>query len=220
MTSLAVAQMPQQVNSQAPQNFAGWGLYIAEGTTTYGRDGGDILMMMNYSHRISKTVEVEFGLQYLPVMRLFERNSRILRDSIPYISLSWLGDISFMIQPFDGILQRFRIGIGPTLTTHTVMIKVNPNGNIAPGIIDSNGVQIIPNAVVPASYANTRLTRGIGIGANLKIDYLVPIAPNIDICFRAQVQLFRASDMRQNAQSGTATDGGLGSLGAFIRVGW
>ena len=220
MISRAVVPIPQHVDNQIKSNFASWGAAVAEGTPTLGRDGGELLIIMMYAHNISAITEIEFGLANLSVLRLFGRNNRVVRDTLPYLSLSWIGDVSIMIQPFSGTFQRLRLGVGPTITAHNIMLKINSAGSIASGIIDSNGVQLTPQAPVPASYSEARVIRGIGLGVNIKMDYLVPIAPNVDICFRGQIHLFRSTDMRQNALSGSFTDGGLGSIGAFVRVGW
>lgn len=203
-------------------HHAVFGLSLASGSPNLGRDAGDVMISMLYAYRYAPTNEVEISLNYMPVQRLRELDGRVFPDSLGYISLSWVGDISFMFQPFSGVFRGLRFGIGPTLAMQSFLI--NNAGQRSSGgqlfLVDSNGIRSpLPIITVPA-YSDTHRAEGVSIGANLKVEYLVPLSHNFELCLRAQMQAFIPTNLVSVDGIGVGIGGGVGSIGAMFRVGW
>jgi hypothetical protein len=202
-------------------HHAAWGLSLASGSPNLGRDAGDVMISMLYAYRYAPTNEVEISLNYMPVQRLRELDGRVFSDSSGYISLAWMGDISFMFQPFSGVFRGLRIGIGPTLVMQSFLMKNSGQGTLSGGqlfFVDSNGVRSpVPIITVPA-YPDTQRSEGLSIGANLKVEYLIPLSQNLELCLRAQMQAFMPTNIV--SADGFGIGGNVGSIGAMLRVGW
>lgn len=210
-----IQQSTVQEHKKILNHFA-WGCSVAEGTPTYGRDAGEVLLSMLYARTLSPTSELEISFQHLPIQRY--RDYGRIDTTSPYISLSWFGDVTFMFQPFNGFLKGLRIGIGPTITLQSFMATANQGPLRIVRYADSAHTIPIVIAQTP-SRDDTQLTTTLGLGANLKVEYLVPLTHNVDISCRAQLHAFRASALLQNTFQNEVS-GGLGSIGVFLRVGW
>jgi hypothetical protein len=219
-TVIILAAQPRQESPHI--HHAAWGLSLASGSPNLGRDAGDVMISMLYAYRYAPTNEVEISLNYMPVQRLRELDGRVFPDSLGYISLSWVGDVSFMFQPFSGIFRGLRIGIGPTLVMQSFLMnnagQRNSRGQLF--LVDSNGVRsTLPILTVPA-YPDSHRAEGVSIGANLKAEYLVPISHNLELCLRAQMQAFIPTNLVSVDGIGVGIGGNVGSIGAMLRVGW
>lgn len=212
-----VIQSSRGQESKMILNHFAWGVGVAEGTPTYGRNAGEVLFSMLYARTLSPTSELEISFQHLPIQR-YQDYGRIVDTTSPYISLSWFGDVTFMFQPFSGFLKGLRIGIGSTITLQSFMATANQGPFRIVRYADSAHTIPIVIAQTP-SRDDTQLTTTIGLGANLKLEYLVPLTHNVDISCRAQLHAFRASALLQNTFQNEVS-GGLGSIGVFLRVGW
>jgi hypothetical protein len=223
-----VTHQPQGVAYNVPPiHHAAFGLSLASGSPNLGRDAGDVMISMLYAYRYTQTNEVELSLNYMPVQRLRELDGRVFSDSLGYISLAWMGDVSFMFQPFSGIFRGLRIGIGPTLAMQSFMMKsAGQRSSIGGGsngqlfLIDSNGIRTpYPIITVPA-YPDTYRAEGLSIGVNLKMEYLVPLTRNLEFCLRAQMQAFMPTNLVSTDGIGVGIGGNVGSIGGMLRVGW
>ena len=220
----AVAYNSQEVRYNNMQiHHAAFGLSLASGSSNLGRDAGDVMISMLYSYRYASTNEVEISLNFMPVQRFRELDGRVLPDSSGYISLSSVGDISFMFQPFGGIFRGLRFGIGPTLAMQSFMISNARQPSLTGGqlfLVDSNGVRTpYPVITVPA-YPDTHRAEGLSIGANLKLEYLVPLSHNLELCLRTQMQAFIPTNLVSVDGIGVGIGGNVGSIGGMLRVGW
>jgi hypothetical protein len=130
---LSVPYKPQEGVYKTVIHHAAWGISLASGSPNLGRDAGDVMISMLYAYRYAPTNEVEISLNFMPVQRLRELDGRVFPDSSGYISLAWMGDVSFMFQPFSGIFRGLRFGIGPTLVMQSFLMKNSGQGNLSGG---------------------------------------------------------------------------------------
>jgi hypothetical protein len=208
-----------------PSHFhhAAWGVSLASGSPNLGRDGGDAMISMLYAYRYAPTNEVEVSLNYMPVQRLHELDGRVFPDSSGYVSLSFVGDVSFMFQPFSGIFRGLRLGIGPTVPIQS-FVRSNAGRSAWQGgqifNVDSNGVRTpVPIITIPA-YPYTQRAEGLSIGANVKVEYLIAVSHNLELCLRAQMQAFLPTNLVSTDGVGVGIGGNVGSIGGMLRVGW
>lgn len=218
---LPVSNTSQEGDLYGHLHHAGYGISFAAGAPNLGRDAGDVMISLLYAYRYAPTNEIELSLNYMPVQRLREFDGRVLPDSLAYLSLAWVADATFMFQPFEGFWKGWRFGIGPTFALQSMMMQSSgAQSSLQLYTVDSNGVRRpLPVITLPA-YPDTYRADGISIGANIKVEYLIRIAQNIDFCLRTQLQAFTPINLVSTNGVGIGPGGSVGSIGGTFRVGW
>jgi hypothetical protein len=204
------AQLPAL---RSASNHIAWGGSIADGDGTLGLGGGQAMFNMMYSHSFTPALEGEFAVHYMPVQYWLKPPGWY--EDFRYITLTWIFDGSLMVQPFAGgtFLQGFRIG-GGLSARYLRALSTQYIGNSLSHI--GTDTTFRPNTQVANYAVNT------SIGANIKLDYLVPLSPRVDIGFRAQVVLlfFPFEGVIVQGSTFYTGRGGLGSAGVYLRLNW
>ncbi len=193
-------------------NHIAWGGSIAAGDGTLGGSGEPMFTMM-YSRSFASVLEGELAVHYLPVQ--YWRKPPGWYEDFRYITLTWIFDGSLMVQPFaeSTFLQGFRIGGGLSVRyLRALSTQYIGNG------LSHNGTDT-------TFYPNTRVANyavNSSIGANIKLDYLVPLSPRVDLGFRAQAVLlfFPFEGVIVQGSTFYTGRGGLGSAGVYLRLNW
>jgi hypothetical protein len=169
--------------------------------------------------------ELECALHYIAVHKLhtLDGDPTLFSDEPTFVALAWQADCAWTFQPFGGFLERFRIGIGPSFRylTATYVSRKDLSGPL-PSIIRPNPNGTIDTlATIPFGFRQIEFFQGLSFGAVIKIEYIVPLAPNIDFIARAQLHSYLPAMIRGGSSSFFGSSGvNLGSAGVYLRVGW
>lgn len=223
VSPLAVWTKPQEVVQ--PSHYLAWGISAAVGDVNLGDNRGDLMYSMLYTRRLSPTTELECGLHYIAVQKLhtLDGDPTFFSDNPTFAALAWQADCAWTFQPFQGFLERFRLGIGPSFRflTATYVRRRVPSGPI-PAILRPNPNGTIDTlAYYPLIFRQVDYFQGLSFGAVIKIEYIIPLSPNVDFIARAQLHSYMPPILRGGSSSFFGSSGvNLGSAGVYLRVGW
>jgi hypothetical protein len=223
VSPFAVLPKPQEVVQS--NHYLAWGISAAVGDVNLGDDRSDLMYSMLYTRRLSSTTELECGLHYIAVQKLhtLDGDPTFFSDSATFAALAWQADCAWTFQPFQGFLERFRLGIGPSFRflTATYMRRRVPSGPI-PAILHQNPNGTLDTlAFAPIVFRQVDYFQGLSFGAVIKIEYIVPLSPNVDFIARAQLHSYMPPIIREGSSSFFGSSGvNLGSAGVYLRVGW
>jgi hypothetical protein len=179
------------------RHHAGVGLSWAGGTPTLGGDG--IMFSGLYAYSLTPMLDMETSLNYLGRAEVSLLSSG---QNWGFLSSSWTGDVTFMARLFDAS-DRFRIGIGPSVQWHGFT-----RGSTLS--TDQNGV----TTREPIQFYETT-----SLGANLKVEYLIPLSQKLDLGLRGQIHAFSRPFSGPTYITGASYTGSVG-IGIFIRGNW
>lgn len=179
------------------RHHAGMGLSWAGGTPTLGGDG--IMFSGLYAYSLTQMVDMEMSLNYLGRTEWSLLSSG---QSWGRLSSSWTGDATFMFRLFDAS-DCFRIGVGPSVQWHGFTRGASSS-------TDQNGV---------TTRQPIQLYETTALGANLKLEYLIPISQKLDLGLRGQIHAFSAPFSGPPHVSGGSYTGSA-AIGIFVRGNW
>lgn len=193
---------PMSTLPNAPQDFFSFGLSYQQsvGAPYFSLQLSPMFSAL-YAHKFSSWLEVEAAVHF---------TGRSNSSNVPFgssMSLAQTFDISAMITPFaesKNGLERLRIGGGVSLQN---------------GTFTGTGAVANPQGVWELRDIFSSYQRW---GANLKLEYLMPISSNVDIGLRAQAYIFSDPLLKQGNYTVVGRTSLLPtvSIGGFIRFGW
>jgi hypothetical protein len=157
------------------QDYLGWGLSFASGSTREYRTG--IMLSTMYSHQYSEqwSGEVSFNL----AQRDYRISSLDLASNRTFAQTVIMGDITAFYRLFQNSRNRLLVGVGPSVQYQNVFASSYIPASLLgrqPNVLDIYFVQLIDHYT---------------LGANAKIDYWLPIGEtSAEVGFRLQSQLF------------------------------
>jgi hypothetical protein len=209
------AAVPQENYRDFYRHSIAWGANFVEGDITRGRDEGELMISTAYARNLSRNASIEAALHYVGFARYRQFQGRFTDDTARYISSAWIGDMTIFAAPFNGVLERLRFGIGPTLRWYGSIIAnqrqrfyVSPQGD---------------TTRFPAT-SNIQYSENILIGVHGIIEYVIPLQSNhgIEIVVRSQLHLMLPPSHYIGSGGEPNNFGSLGSasIGAFLRFSW
>jgi hypothetical protein len=217
MTVLPLVAAPQPQEVLPPRHYLAWGISSAVGDLNLGDDRGDLLFSMLFARRLNKTTELEYGLHYIAVHKLQGADGFAYPDSATYTAIAWQGDVAWTFQPFGGFFERFRFGIGPSVRFLTALTTWGSFGTM-PLVFSVPGK---PDTIVHSpALRRTQHFQGLGLGALIKVEYIFPLAPAIDLIVRAQLHSYIPPIILVGSSDAFDRGVNLGSAGIFLRVAW
>ena len=216
-TELPLVAAPQPQEVFPPRHYVAWGVTSAVGDLNLGDDRGDVMFSMLYARRLSKTIELGYGLHYIAVHKLQGQDGFAYPDSATYTAIAWQGDMDWTFQPSGGFFERFRFGIGPSvrfLTAFTTwgFYRDRPFVFSIPGKPDS--------LIRSYRLRKTQYFQGLALGAVIKIEYIFPLSPSVDLIARAQLHSYIPPIYLAGSTDTFDRGVNLGSAGIFLRVAW
>lgn len=191
----AVLQKPQEFRGLSKdflqkRHTIGFGISTTEGDASTGRQA--IMLSALYSYSCSPTLDAEISLQQMSM--------RVLGPLIAASSAMSLDGI-LMLKPL-GSLPQFRCGFGPSVRWQKSAIVSTLF------TVDSTGQNVSEPSL---HFQNT-----FSIGATLKVEYLLPLLPTLDLAIRAQGHIYAWPVLGDNAHVPANMPGGAASLGVFV----
>jgi hypothetical protein len=182
-----------------PNRF-GVGMSYATGFAAYGAP--EAMVTALYEHEFTQSSGIEMALHYL-AGKVFNTGvvSSVDGFNTSAQSVAWTADLTYMLHGRSGVLTNFSLGIGTSLQAIT-QIRTNTTF-IAVG---SNFI----------TYTDARYQTGVGVGAHVKLEYMIPIDEQIDCAVRLQFHQYMASYIGWTSAS--AFGNGSAGIGAFFRV--
>jgi hypothetical protein len=211
----------QETSATSYNNHVSWGVNYAGGDATFGR--GTLMFSTTYERQMLSWLSLEASVQgfawsLASSFGTFPTALYVINSAAP--SISWNSNTLFfdataMMHPFLG--SGLRVGLGPS-------VRRWESSLLSVGWV-SRQVQGFPEE----TYINVENTQGLvwSLGANAKVEYLIPITQQVDISIRAQGHLLALPFDRKTSSSSefppslfTNQIGGGASLGAFLRIGF
>ncbi len=191
----AALQKPQELRESGvglPQkrHTIGFGINTTEGDASTGRSA--IMLSALYSYSYSPTLDVEVSIQQMS-MRVY--------NPLLAVSSAMSLDGTLMLKPLT-FLPQFRCGFGPSVRWQKSAVRSTDF------FIDSTGQ---PSSKEVLNFQNT-----FAIGATLKLEYLIPLFPVLDLAVRAQGHIYAWPVLGDNAHVPANMPGGAASLGVFF----
>jgi hypothetical protein len=157
------------------QDYLGWGLNFASGSTRENRTG--IMLSTMYSHQFSEqwSGEVSFNL----AQRDYQVNSLDLASNRTVAQTIIMADATAFYRLSQNSRNRLLIGVGPSMQYQNAFFSAYIPAFLLgrqPNVLDIYFVQVIDHYT---------------LGANAKVDYWIPIGDTAaEVGFRLQSQLF------------------------------
>ena len=157
------------------QDYLGWGLSFASGSTREDRTG--IMLSTMYSHQFSEqwSGEVSFNL----AQRDYRISSLNLAENRTFAQTIIMADATAFCRLSQNSRNRLLFGVGPSVQYQNAFFAAYIPASLLgrqPNVLDIYFVQVIDHYT---------------LGANAKIDYWIPIGDtSAEVGFRLQSQLF------------------------------
>jgi hypothetical protein len=184
-----------QTNSKR-RHTLGFGISTTDGDATTGKQS--FMLSALYAYKLFPAWDIEIALQQTSMTKWYTAFGNFFA-----VSSALSQDITMLTAPISG-LPNFRLGIGSALRWQKSAYSSSQSR------FDSMTGQYI-------SMLTVRSQNTFAVGGTLKIEYVVVIAPILDISIRAQAHIYAPPIIGENNHV-PGGPGGAASLGIFFLI--